>query len=158
MPRTLVLGLGNELLSDDAVGILAVRRLREELNDQVDVIESSLSGVALMELFVGYDRAIIVDAVQTGEFPPGSIREFTPADLDRVLAPSPHYAGIPEILALARQLELDFPREIRILAIEVGDSTTIGGALSPAVAMALPKLIGQVKSQVARWQGEALHA
>jgi len=158
MPRTLVLGLGNELLSDDAVGILAVRRLREELDDQTDVIESSLSGVALMELFVGYERAIIVDAVQTGEFPPGSIREFAPADLDRVLAPSPHYAGIPEILALARQLELDFPREIRILAIEVGDATTIGGALSPAVATALPELIGQVKSQVARWQGEVPHA
>ena len=158
MRRTLVLGLGNELLSDDAVGILAARHLREALSEQADVIESSLSGVALMELFVGYDCAIIVDAVQTGEFPPGAIREFTPADLDRVLAPSPHYAGIPEILALARQLELDFPKDIRILAIEVADATTIGGGLSPAVAAALPDLIAKVRSQVARWHEESPHA
>ena len=158
MSRTLVLGLGNELLSDDAVGLLAARRLREELQGRADVIESSLSGVALMELFVGYDRAVVIDAIQTGEHAPGTIREFVPSDLDRVLAPSPHYAGLPEMLALARQMELDFPQQFKILALEVADATTIGGALTPAVIVALPELIQRARAVIDGWETEADHA
>jgi hydrogenase maturation protease len=71
--KILILGLGNELLSDDAVGILAARVLKERLGDKADVVESSLSGMALLDLLVGYERAILIDAVKTGRTPPGTI-------------------------------------------------------------------------------------
>ncbi|MCS7197085.1 MAG: hydrogenase maturation protease [Candidatus Bipolaricaulota bacterium] len=149
--KILVLGLGNELLSDDAVGILATRVLKERLQERADVVESALSGMALLECLIGYERAIIIDAVKTGKSPPGTIVELSPADLGAVLAPSPHYAGLPELIAAAQALQLDFPKEIQIFAIEVEDPYTIGGELSPAVAHALPKLIQRVEEQVARW-------
>jgi hydrogenase maturation protease len=158
MSRTLVLGLGNDLLADDAVGIEAARRLKAVPDSRADVCESSLSGVALMDLLVGYDRAILIDAVQTGTAPPGTIRELSPADLGQVIAPSPHYAGIPEMLALAQQLELVFPREIKILAIEVADATTIGGTISPAVEAALPEIEKRVREHLAEWEVDGHHA
>lgn len=147
--KILILGLGNELLGDDAVGILAARVLKERLKDQADVVESSLSGMALLDLLVGYDRAIIIDAVKTGQTPPGTIYELSPADLGAVAAPSPHYAGLPELIATAQALTLNFPKDIKIFAIEVEDPHTVGGQLSPAVAQALGRLIQQVERQVA---------
>lgn len=149
--KTLILGLGNELLSDDAVGILAARALKEHLQDKADVIESALSGMALLDLLIGYERAIIIDAVKTGKSPPGTILELSPADLSKVLAPSPHYAGLPELIATAQALKLDFPKEIKIFAIEVEDPYTIGGKLSPAVVQAFHELVQRVEGQIAEW-------
>lgn len=149
--KTLILGLGNELLGDDAVGILAARALKERLKDKADVVESALSGMALLDLFMGYERAIIIDAVKTGQSPPGTIYELTPSDLSTVLAPSPHYAGLPELIATATALTLDFPKVIKIFAMEVEDPHTVGGKLSPPVAQALEKLVQRVEGQIARW-------
>lgn len=156
--KTLVLGLGNDLLSDDAVGILAARKLKEECGDQAEVIESSLSGLALLELFVGFEKAIIIDAIQTGKSSPGTIYELKPADLGSVFAPSPHYTGLPELLALAKELELDFPLEIRIFAMEVADPHTIGGGLTGPVAGAFGNLIDKVKGQLHDWEMAAINA
>ncbi len=149
--KILILGLGNELLSDDAVGILAARVLKERLRDKAEVVESSLSGMALLDLLIGYERAILIDAVKTGRTPPGTISELSPADLGAVAAPSPHYAGLPELIATAQALNLNFPKEIKIFAIEVEDPYTIGRGLSPTVAQALGKLIPLVERQIAQW-------
>jgi len=156
--KILVLGLGNELLSDDGVGILTARRLRVELGGQADVVESSLSGISLIELFAGHQKAVVIDAVRTGRHPVGSLLEFTPDDLGHVLAPSPHYSGLPEILALARQLEVEFPEEIKIYAVETADVTTIGGSLSEPVAAAIGPLTERVVTQVRQWQKQGSHA
>ncbi len=149
--KPLVLGLGNELLSDDAVGVLAARALKERLKDRADVVESALSGLALLELFIGYERAIIIDAIKTGRQAPGTICELGPADLGPIAAPSPHYAGLPELLATAQQLQLNFPEEIKIFALEVEDPYTVGGGLSPSAEQVLEELIRRVEQQIERW-------
>jgi hydrogenase maturation protease len=150
--KTLVLGLGNELLSDDGVGILAVRQLKQEYKGRADIVESSLSGLALLDFFIDYDRAIIVDAIQTGKHQPGEIIQLSPRDLDKVIAPSPHYSGLPEILALAKELNLSFPAEIIIYAMEVIDPHTIGGPLSQPVGARLGALVKTIKSQLGKWE------
>ncbi len=152
--RPLVLGLGNDLLADDAVGILAARELSGRISDQANVVDSSLSGLALLELLVGYQQAIIIDAICTGRAAPGTISRLNHEDLSQVVAPTPHYAGLPELFALARQLELEFPRDIVIFAVEVTDPFTVGGAITPAVRQALPELVEQVQGQVERWLEE----
>lgn len=163
--RVLVLGLGNEIIADDAIGVLAVRRFREDWcqahegetagdsvgHVAVDAVETSVSGVALLEYFMGHDRAVVIDAVMTGKAPPGSIIELRPEDLGGVVAPSPHYAGLPELTALARELEIEFPLEVKILAVEVQDPHTIGGAMTPAVRDALPDVVDRVRTQVEAW-------
>lgn len=147
-----MLGLGNDLLADDAVGILTARALRKELKGQAEVVESSLHGLALLDYFLGFHRAIVIDAVRTGKDQPGTIYELTADDLSAVLAPSPHYSGFPEMLALAREMNLDFPHQLKIFALEVADLSTIGGKLSQPAEEGIKELSTRVKLQLQKWQ------
>jgi len=152
--KTLVLGLGNDLLGDDAVGIIAVRRLSGEIPGQADFVESGLHGIALIDILAGYERAIIVDAIRTGSLPPGTIIELRPEDLRVVHSPSPHYSGLPEMIQLARELDMAFPENIRILAVEIVDPLTLGGDMSSPVSSALEELIWRIKDRLYFWERE----
>jgi hydrogenase maturation protease len=154
--KTLVLGLGNELLADDGIGIAAARTLTEELDGVADVVECNLHGIALLDVILGYEKLIIIDAVKTGNVPPGTIIELRPSDLSPVLAPSPHYAGLPELITLAGRLRLDFPQDIMIFAVEISDHHTIGRPLSLSVARSLGDLVQRVKTQLHKWEQVAL--
>ena len=143
--KTLVLGLGNDLLADDAIGVLAARALADELGAVADVRETAEHGMALLDYFIGYERAILIDAVQTGSSPPGTVLELDPGQFSPVYAPSPHYAGLPEMLAVADQLELAFPDEFRVFAVEVADVLTLGGPMTPAVRESIPELCRRVR-------------
>lgn len=151
--KTLVLGLGNDLIADDGVGIEAARQLRVLLDGvpNVDVHECSLCGIALLEEFIDYDRVILIDAVKTDKSPVGEITKLRLEDLGVVLAPSPHYAGLPELLALAKELELDFPKEFVIYAIEVEDPFTIGAGMTDGIKRALPRLLERVQNKIMEW-------
>ena len=152
--RTLVLGLGNEFAGDDAVGVLAVRALRGDLagaGDAVDVVESAASGLALLEVFAGYNRAVVIDSITTGRNPAGSILELGFGDLGRVAAPSLHQAGIPEMAAVAERLGIAFPRQTWVLAVEVSEPPTFGVPMSDAVGAALGQLGERVRAQLCRW-------
>ncbi len=149
--KALVLCLGNDIIADDAVGIHAARLLSERVAHLADIEESAVSGVALLEIFVDYQRAIIVDAIYTQKHPPGTIIEMKPSDLDRVVAPSPHYAGLPELMDMAEQMDLVFPQDIVIFAMEVQDPLTIGAEMTQPIIDALPKLVERVEQQLALW-------
>lgn len=148
---TLLLALGNDILGDDGVGLAAARILKTEYNDEVDVEESAEAGLALMELLEGYERALILDAIVTGRHPVGTVLEFGTEIFQRVLAPSPHYAGMPEILALARRLELVFPTEIRILALEVEDPYHLRESFTPSVEAAFPAFVAEARLILSQW-------
>ena len=154
--KPLVVGLGNDLLSDDRIGILVARRLTDELGGKADVRESNLTGIALLDVLVGYQKAIIIDAVQTAKFPPGTIIELDPTDFVVAPNPSPHYTGLPEMISIANELDLEFPQEIKVLAIEVADLNTIGRELTPVVAQAIGKLARRVKALLRQWGSETL--
>jgi hydrogenase maturation protease len=149
--KTLVLGLGNEILADDGVGVFAARALKDEFLGQAEIVESSLSGLALLDLFIGFNRAIIIDAIKTDRFEPGSLYELAPEELGKVISPSPHYSGLPEILALAKQLDLEFPTEIKIFALEVEDPYTVGGKMTVSAEEGLKKMIVKVRAQLHLW-------
>jgi hydrogenase maturation protease len=150
--RTLVLGLGNDLAGDDAVGVLVARALFVEFDGVADVVESSASGMALIEILAGYDRVVVVDSILTGRNPPGTITEMGLMEVGRVVAPSVHQAGLPELAAVAERLGLGFPSQTRVLAIEVVDPYTFGAGLSPPVADAIDELVRRVREQVRRWE------
>lgn len=152
--RTLVLGLGNELAGDDAVGVLVARTVRRRLAGKADVVESSASGLALLEILAGYDRAVVVDSVRTGRRPPGAVRELSLSEVGRVVAPSLHHAGLPEMAAVAEQLGLRFPERTVVLAVEVEDPYTLGAGLSEGVAGAVDEAAARVLERIERWAEE----
>ena len=153
--RTLVLGLGNDVAGDDAVGPLVARALLVELDGVADVVESSAAGLALIEVFAGYARAIVVDSIVTGRNPPGTVTEMGLLDVGRVVASSLHNAGLPELAAVAARLGLGFPSQTVVFAVEVVDPYTFGVGLSEPVAGAVEELVQRVRAQGRRWGQEA---
>ncbi len=149
MERTLVLGLGNDLLADDGVGVIAARRLESTLDDHVDVLTSAAHGLSLLDLFLGYSRAVVIDAIRTRRHPPGTVIEMAMDEMRPVSAPSPHYAGLPELVRLAEKLDLDFPADIRILAVEARDLHSIGARMTAEVEACIPELCNRVRRMVA---------
>ena len=79
---TLIIGLGNPLVTDDSVGLRVAAELRSRLAGQADVevAEDYWGGLRLMEQMVGYDRAIVIDAIQSGAAP-GTIHHLAPGDM-----------------------------------------------------------------------------
>ncbi|HOK46754.1 MAG TPA: hydrogenase maturation protease [Bryobacteraceae bacterium] len=143
--RVRVLGLGNELLADDAVGILAARKVAERCPpEEVEVIASSESGLYLLEYVTDVARLIVIDSVQTGRTAPGTIHVVCEENVRAAPGSTPHGTGLFDALALARKLGYNVPKEVIILAVEAADCLTIGGEMHPGVAAAIPELVERV--------------
>lgn len=145
MPRALVLALGNDILGDDGVGFHAARRLRSEFPEGVDVVETGEAGLALLDHLEGYDRAIILDAIATGKCPPGTVLIWGQEDFRNQAAPSPHFSGLPELLSLAERVGMQFPRDLRVIAMEVHDPTVFRESLTPQAESALPAFVAEAR-------------
>ncbi|MBU0483818.1 MAG: hydrogenase maturation protease [Proteobacteria bacterium] len=147
MSKTIIIGLGNPVLSDDALGIKAATILRQRLlsDQRIEVIEAYTGGLNLMELMEGYDRAIVVDAVTTGCHQPGTLVELSLNDL---LASrnttSSHDASLVVALETGRMLGLKLPTAISFFGIETLETGDFGEELSAPVRHALPLLVAEI--------------
>jgi len=139
-PRVRVLCLGNDLLGDDALGLIAGREIRR-LRPDVEVLASSASGLHLLDQIVDCDRLIVIDSIQSGRAEPGAIYVLDEADIPRSRGDSPHAAGLFDALSLARRLGLGAPSEVNVIAVEAADSRTIGGSMDPRVSGAIGRVI-----------------
>jgi hydrogenase maturation protease len=145
-PKTLILGLGNPILSDDSAGCRVAMALKESLDmPEVDIQEAAIAGLDFLELLAGYDRTIIIDAIQTDKGIPGQIYRLGPEILaDTRHAGSPHDVNLATALELGRKLKLKLPRIITIFAIEVEDVTSFGEKCTPGVTKAIPECVNMV--------------
>ncbi len=138
MPKTLILGVGSSILTDDAVGLVVARRLEERLGhrDDVEFGENEEAGFTLLEEAIGYDRLVLVDSILTGAAP-GTLLRYDLSDLGRSIhVNSPHGLNLATVMAFGRQQGLDVPDTVVIYAVEVVDLLTFGESLTPAVAEA----------------------
>ncbi|HUB80748.1 MAG TPA: hydrogenase maturation protease [Bryobacteraceae bacterium] len=138
-----VLGLGNEILADDAFGIVVAREVERRCGDRAEVVASSEAGFHLLDRLVGVDRLVVVDTILSGTARPGTLRVWTAAIPRSVPLLSPHVTGIFEVLALARKLNMRTPREVTILGVEAADCFTVGGPMHPDVRAAIPEAVNQ---------------
>jgi hydrogenase maturation protease len=146
---TLVLGMGNPILSDDGVGLYVARRLREApLPDGVEVRESEVAGLRLLELLRGYDKVVIVDALQSGR-EAGEVVRYEARDFaGGHRYSSAHSIGLETALELGRTLGYDMPADVTVLAVEAVDVETFAEELSAPVAEAAERVIALVRAEV----------
>ena len=148
--KVVLLAMGNDILGDDGVALAAARLLREEIGGKgnLEIRETSEAGLALLEHLEGFDSALILDSVMTGRASPGSLLEFSAGDFRSISAPSPHYAGLPEVLETAQRLEVKFPSKIRILAMEVAGKQEVREGMSGPVQAALSGFVRRAKQML----------
>jgi hydrogenase maturation protease len=153
--KILVLGLGNDLYGDDGVGIHVVRVLEQErvspsvppnAEVTVDFVACALSGLALLDVIVGYDALVIVDTILRPDPVIGRIRIMNMEDIRDVPGPSPHYISVPQTLALGRSLGLKMPETVKIVAVEAKNLHRLGDGLSEAMRRRIPDIIAAASS------------
>lgn len=149
--KTLILGIGNSVLSDDGVGCKIAQRLEDRLKGHLDVTvkETSLSGLSLLDEVTGYERLIIIDAIQTRGGKPGVVYKLSPSDFKTGRMAVIHDLGLFSALELGRKLEMDMPVEVIVFAIEAKDMVTFSEKLSPEVEEAVPNVVEAVLKVVA---------
>ena len=148
--KTLVLGLGNPILSDDGAGIRVAQEVDNQLNDpQITVTETSEAGLSLLDSIVGYDQVIIIDVIQTKEGRAGQIYRMEPEDFSFAKHfSSPHQVNLVTALELGKMLDLAMPQKITIFAVEAKDISTFSEKCTPEVEQAIPKLAKMVMEEL----------
>lgn len=166
MAATLVLGLGNPILGDDGVGWRVAEQVEARLAGPapfagggsgtpvrgVEVDRLSLGGLRLMERLVGYERAVLVDAIVTGQLPAGTVRCLRLDELDDPGAGhtgSAHDASLPAAMTLGRLLGAELPATPWVVAVEAERISDVGEEMSPAVAAAVPVAVDAVLALLA---------
>lgn len=150
--KVLVLGIGNPILTDDAVGILVARELH---GIDADVEEASVGGLALLDFILGYDTVIIVDAVKGKgrngkERKPGTVSTLHANEYARALhASSTHDVSFSEAVELGKTLFPEkMPTHIVVVGIEVQDTETFCETPTEPVLNAIPEAVTLVKNLV----------
>jgi len=142
--NTLILGIGNPILTDDAVGIKIARKLKEE-SPQSEVVETSEAGIALLDFILGYDKVIIIDSIKTEQGKPGEVYKFDLEDFRPAMDfASSHGISIATALELGRMMGYRMPKRVSLYAVEIKDNVTFSENCTPEVEKRVPFIAKQI--------------
>jgi hydrogenase maturation protease len=147
--KTILIGLGNPILGDDGVGWQITQRIqhRSDFPSEIDVEYLSLGGISLMESLVGYERAIIIDTIITGNFPIGRVSCFPIEELPINATGhsfSTHDTSLQNALRVGKDLGLQLPGQIILVTVEAQHVYDFSEQLSPEVEAAIPNAVQMV--------------
>jgi hydrogenase maturation protease len=147
--RVLVLGVGNVLMRDEALGVRAVEELgrRFRFPENVDLLDGGTSGIELLSYIRDKDYLIVIDAVKSGSHPGTVVRiegEDVPAKFMTKI--SPHQLGISDLLATAT-ISGHLPSKIVLFGIEP-KTVELGLGLSDEVKASLERLLEAVLGEL----------
>jgi hydrogenase maturation protease len=145
---TLVIGIGNDFRRDDGVGIKVAQRIAERNLPGVRVVSGISEPAALLEVWSGAARAVVVDAATGANSTPGRIRRWTGPDLETTAVVSSHAMGLAQTFALGQALAR-MPGELVVFTVDIVD-TNHGMGLTPAVEAAVPELVGVIVNEISR--------
>lgn len=150
--KTLILGVGNLLLSDEGAGLHVLERLAAtySLPEEVQTLDGGTLGLDLLYYLEGVENLVIVDTVKMGKEPGALLRlegDEVPTFLS--LKISPHQIGIPDMLLAAKLRDL-YPRHVVLWGVQPG-LLDVGLDLSPPVAARVDELVEKVVDELRRW-------
>jgi len=155
---TIVVGLGNDIACDDGAGIVFARRLKELIGPlkNVQIVELPWAGLRLLDVLSGHQRAILVDSLQSGRVPVGSVVRLREDDLaGAVRFLSYHDLNYPTVLSLAKRLGYSMPADVYLLGVEGQRFDRFGITLSPSVNQGIDRAVEIVHRLIRRWHAKS---
>jgi hydrogenase maturation protease len=129
----LIIGLGNNILTDDGIGPRLVCDLAQMINKQnVQFDTASCGGLEIMEYIRGYEKVIFIDAIRSRDGKPGDVYYFVPSDFKE----TSHLSSLHDInfltaLELGNSLDMDLPDDLHIIAIEIIEDMEFSEEFTP---------------------------
>lgn len=142
--KTIILGVGNLILGDDGVGIHVANELKKHVKDPKVTIDDAITGgMNLLDLILGYDKAIIIDAVKTDKGEEGEVKRIPLDDFSTMHSCNPHDVSLTEAIKMARKMGEDrIPLEIIVVGVLMKQiPCEFGEKLSNKIATAVPKAV-----------------
>ncbi|OAA19797.1 hydrogenase maturation protease [Frankia sp. EI5c] len=148
----LVLGIGNELLGDDGVGVVAARRLAAAPMPGVDILDGGTLGLMLMPYLAGRQAVLVLDAVSTAHGRPGDVIVIPDGDVRRGhgVRATAHDVGLVDALA-ATELAGCAPRHVALVGV-VPESITDRFGLSALLEARVDALVDAARAVLADWR------
>jgi hydrogenase maturation protease len=148
IPYIIVIGIGNDFRRDDGVGLTVAQRIAERDLPGVRVVNGVSDPAALLDVWGGAARAVVVDAATGANPAPGRIRRWTGLELESTAVVSSHALGLAQTCALGQAVSR-MPDELVVFTVDVAD-TNHGIGLTPAVAAAVPDLVDLIVAELNR--------
>jgi len=146
--KVVLVGLGNPIVGDDSIGIRVVEAIKEKniLPDFFTILpDASLGGLPLVEIIRGFDKAIIVDAIDTGENPPGTVKILKLEEYENSFHISDfHNMDFFTALEFGRQYYEDIPKDIIVIGIEIETKFEFSDSLSDEIAAKFQDIVENV--------------
>lgn len=143
--RSLIIGLGNPIMGDDAVGCKTAQAVQARVNASglvdVEVDQFYRGGIALMERLLGYERVLIIDSITGTGRQPGEIALLTLDDVPSYNTSSPHDGSLKNAIEFARTIGEPVPGRIDILAVEIVPKFEFSNELSRQVRASVPAMV-----------------
>ncbi len=150
--KTLVLGIGNPLLGDDGVGFHIAQELARQIKDEnIDVQDTSVDGLNLLELIIGYDKVIIIDAIMTKGGKVGEIYKLRSEDLANTVhfTTSPHNANLAIAIEIGNKILAEqMPEEIVVFAVSIKQVPRFTEKMTEKVRAAIPKAVNLILQEL----------
>jgi hydrogenase maturation protease len=149
--KTIVLGIGNPILGDDGVGVHIANELKKHIqNPDITIDEAITGGINLLELILGYDKAIIIDAVKTEDGENGEVKRIPLSNFSTMHSCNPHDVSLIEAVQMAKKMGEDqIPQEIIVIGVMMKEMPCeFGEKLSKKIATAVPKAVEMTLNEI----------
>jgi len=150
--KTLVLGMGNDILTDDGIGPRLIRDLVQMIdNHNVQFDTACCGGLEIMEYIKGYEKVVFIDAIRNQNGKPGDVYYFVPSDFRE----TSHLSSLHDInfltaLELGNFLNLSLPVDLHIIAVEIIEDMEFSEEFTPALKEKYPEILKDVFALVSR--------
>jgi hydrogenase maturation protease len=144
--KTLFLGIGNSILSDDGVGIRVIEEIRTLVGERegIDFDSGNVNSFRLIDMISGYQKVVIIDAIRQGG-KIGTLYKISPEQLEKGSSGySLHTIDIGSLISFKRKIGERLAEEISIYGVEVKDTETFSENLTPAVEMQIPRIAREI--------------
>ena len=149
--KTIILGIGNQILGDDGVGIHVANEVKKHIdNPDITIDEAMTGGMNLLDLLLGYEKAILIDAVKSDDGAQGEVRRISIGDFNTMHSCNPHDVSLIEAIDIAKKMgETRIPKEIIIIGIMMKNIPyEFGEDLSKEIAAIVPEAVNLTLKEV----------
>ena len=154
LPNTLILGIGNTLLSDEGAGIHALNSFQSYHPESTNItyIDGGTLSFTLAAYIEDCENLIVFDAAEL-KAPAGTVKTMAGRQMDAFLGAarrSPHEVGLLDLFDIARLTE-SLPDNRALIGIQPR-SIEWGMSPTPPVEKALPIAVEQAFEQLKQWE------
>jgi len=148
--KTLILGMGNDILTDDAIGPRLINDLSGIIgNRDVDFNTACCGGLEIIEYISGYEKVIFIDGIHTSGGIPGDVYYYKPSDFQE----TSHLSSIHDItfltsLKLGHSLGIQIPTDLHIIAIEIVEDLRFSMEFTPQIKNRYPEILKDVEAKI----------